>query len=407
MKKKLLVIFLVVCVGVASLAWAGLLQQRLKVVLARKNAPPPAPSDFVFTVTVTGPDTFTVPIYNGGTYDFEIDCAGGTGGGTVTAFDDGDRVCSYAGGGTYTITIAAGGTLIGWRFDDSGDKLLIRDIQSWGPLRLGNNGAYFHGCSNLTISATDVLDLTGTTTLFEMFNGCSSLTTVSSMDAWDVSSVTILVEMFKAATNFNQNLDSWDVSSVTDMRGVFLDSSLFNGNITSWDVANVTTMQSMFQNAVLFNQDIGGWDVAANLAVVYGMFSGATAFNQDIGSWNSISSSNPEYVFSGASSFNQDISGWDMSGVATMQSFLQNAVSFDQDLGIWDIANVTDAANFLAGVTLSTSNYDSLLIGWEANAHQNNVTFHGGGSKYSAGAAATAKAALETDGWTITDGGQE
>ncbi len=73
-KKKLLVIFLVVCVGGASLAWAGLLQQRLKVVLARKNAPPPAPSDFVFTVTVTGPDTFTVPIYNGGTYDFEIDC---------------------------------------------------------------------------------------------------------------------------------------------------------------------------------------------------------------------------------------------------------------------------------------------------------------------------------------------
>jgi hypothetical protein len=55
-------------------------------------------------------------------------------------------------------------------------------------------------------------------------------------------------------------------------------------------------------------------------------------------------------------------------------------------------------------VTLSTANYDALLIGWEAQAVQNNVVFNGGGSKYSAGAAA--RAALIADhSWSITDGG--
>ncbi len=276
MKKKLLMIFLVVCVGMASLAWAGLLQQRLKVVLARKSAA--GPNDFVFTVTTVLADTFTPPIYTGGTYDFTIDCGGGTGGGEVTSYDDPSRVCNYAEPATYTITIA--GTIIGWRFNDGGDKLLMRDIISWGPLKLGNQAKYFKGCTNLTVSATDVLDLTGITTLLEMFE-VTGLTSVPSINDWDFSSVTILTSMF------------------------------------------------------------------------------------------------------------------------------ENATSFDQDLGVWDISNVTAATKFLDGVTLSTSNYDSLLIGWEANSHQNNVIFHGGNSKYSAGTATTARAALETDGWTITDGGQE
>ena len=58
--------------------------------------------------------------------------------------------------------------------------------------------------------------------------------------------------------------------------------------------------------------------------------------------------------------------------------------------------------------TLSTSNYDALLIGWSALTLQNGVTFHGGNSKFSTGAAATARQNLiDNFSWTITDGGQE
>ena len=57
-------------------------------------------------------------------------------------------------------------------------------------------------------------------------------------------------------------------------------------------------------------------------------------------------------------------------------------------------------------VTLITVNYSDILVAFEAQAVLNNVPLHGGNSKYSAGAAATARAALIADhAWTITDGG--
>ena len=81
------------------------------------------------------------------------------------------------------------------------------------------------------------------------------------------------------------------------------------------------------------------------------------------------------------------------------------ATAFDQDLGDWDIVALTDAGTMFAGVTLSTANYDALLIGWEANTHNSSVALDGGNSTFSAGAAATARADLVTDSWSITDGG--
>ncbi|MHA1640873.1 MAG: hypothetical protein ACTSW0_11815 [Candidatus Heimdallarchaeota archaeon] len=48
-----------------------------------------------------------------------------------------------------------------------------------------------------------------------------------------------------------------------------------------------------------------------------------------------------------------------------------------------------------------------MLISWSALNLQNGISFHGGNSKYSAGAVATARAyIISTFGWTIIDGGQ-
>jgi len=57
-------------------------------------------------------------------------------------------------------------------------------------------------------------------------------------------------------------------------------------------------------------------------------------------------------------------------------------------------------------VTLSTPNYDSLLIGWNDLTLQPNITFNGGNSKYCSVAATNARSnMINNDGWTISDGG--
>jgi len=63
--------------------------------------------------------------------------------------------------------------------------------------------------------------------------------------------------------------------------------------------------------------------------------------------------------------------------------------------------------SMFSGVTLSTLNYDSLLIAWSVLPLQNISSFHAGNSKYSPGLAATARQNIITNfGWIIFDGGQ-
>jgi len=71
------------------------------------------------------------------------------------------------------------------------------------------------------------------------------------------------------------------------------------------------------------------------------------------------------------------------------------------------VSNVTDMRSMFYGVTLSTANYNSLLMGWASRDVQSEVTLDGGNSKYSSGAPADARAVLtgEPNNWTITDGG--
>jgi surface protein len=112
-----------------------------------------------------------------------------------------------------------------------------------------------------------------------------------------------------------------------------------------------------------------------------------------------------EGMFFNAAAFNQDISNWDVGSVTNMEGMFQNAAAFNQDISNWDVGSVTRMKNMFDGVTLSTTNYDNLLIAWALQELQSNITFSGGNSKYCAGASARESMTINYD-WTITDGGQ-
>jgi hypothetical protein len=127
----------------------------------------------------------------------------------------------------------------------------------------------------------------------------------------------------------------------------------------------------------------------------------------DFANWPTGSVTNFSLMFQNDTLVNPQIDTWDWSSVTTIQSMLFNADAFDRDLGSVDIGSITVGTDFMKfAIGLSTANYDSLLIGWEGQPHSGSITIHFGSSTYTGGgAAATARAQLITDGWTITDGG--
>ena len=112
-------------------------------------------------------------------YDFTINWGDGSPYERITQPSAASHV--YAATGTYTMVIT--GMLTGFAFNNGGDKENILDIIAWGTLKFGNAGGYFYGCSSLVVSATDIPDMEGTTTLSRAFD---------------------------SATLFNQDINGWD-----------------------------------------------------------------------------------------------------------------------------------------------------------------------------------------------------
>ena len=274
----------------------------------------------------SGNNQVQLPLQSSGTYNFVVDW-GDANNDSITAWNQATVRHIYASEGIYTIIIT--GIIIGWRFNYEGDCLKIIEIQQWGCLQLGNSGTYFYGCSNLELTATDNLNLMGTTSLFRAFMHCTNLGSSGKINGWNVSSVTNMAWMFYFASSFNQPIGNWDTSSVTDMSYMFDEAFSFNQPIDNWDVSHVTTMFSMFRDAF--------------------------SFNQPLGSWNISSVKNMNYMFYEGS--------------------------------------------------LSTRNYDKLLLGWSQLPLQTNVTFHAGNSKYSNSSKYARQFIITNFSWNIIDGG--
>jgi surface protein len=390
--------------------------------------------------TSAGSSTATqvkLPLISTGTYSFIVDWGDGNSN-MITAWNQAQVTHTYSVAGDYIIKI--NGTCVGWQFNNLGDRLKIRSVQTWGNFRLGTTeGFYFYGCANLNLSGVaDVLDLTGTTSLFNCFTGCSTLTTINRISEWDTSLVTSLQTMFYLCTNFNQSLNNWNIGNVTSIANIFLQATSFNQPLNNWNTGNVTNMTSVFNGATSFNQPLNNWNLS-NVTTISNMFQNATAFNQNIGSWNVSSVTNFTSTFyqtnfnnGGSNSinnwvinttgnvtmegmfglnpvFNQPLNLWNTSSVTNMFGMFVNSAGFNQNIGSWNVSNVTNLSYFMLGktpATFSTANLDAIYNGWSSRPVKTPITIHFGTAKYTA--ASSAGRAILTgapNNWTITDGG--
>jgi len=289
----------------------------------------------------------TLPLESDGTYNFEVDWGDGTTD-TITSFNQPEVTHTYTSAGTYTISIL--GDIEGWRFNDGGDKDKILEIQDFGELRLGNNGSYFSGCSNLTITATNALRLSGTTNLSFAFADCTSLTNASSLVRWSTGQVVTMNSMFAGAINFNENLNRWNVENVIDMRRMFENADSFNQTLNGWDPKNVNDMSFMFYNADNFNSDISLWDVG-NVQTMNSMFRNAVSFNQPLNSWDVTNVVDMSYMFENAESFNQSLLSWDTTRLEEARYMFKDATAYNQDMELWQTATFLDVEGMFQNAT--------------------------------------------------------
>jgi hypothetical protein len=100
----------------------------------------------------------------------------------------------------------------------------------------------------------------------------------------------------------------------------------------------------------------------------------------------------------------------DTSSVVNMIAMMANwsSVPTIGNIGIenFNISSLVNATDMLLGSKLATITYDQVLINWQAQPHNKNVTVNFGNSNYTLGSQAeVARNALIADGWIITDAG--
>jgi uncharacterized protein (TIGR02145 family) len=298
--------------------------------------------------TTAANESITIPTTGSG-YNYFVDWGDGTTSSNVTV----DATHTYVSAGTYSVKISGNFPRIYFNNGNEGqhkDKIL--NIEQWGDIAWSSMEGAFHGCSALTVPATDAPDLSGATSLNSMFSGASS---------------------------FNQSIDHWDVSTIINFNSIFRDCLIFNQPLNTWNMSSGNSAESIFYNAQSFNQPLDNWNTSNFQWVAY-MFWEAWSFNQPLDTWNT-------------SSFNN------------MDGIIGGARAFDQDLGSWDISNVTNL-NYIGNTSISTANYDATLTGWatlDAGETQipSNITLEANGLTYCNSNTARNEL-LDAYGWTIS-----
>ena len=326
-----------------------------------------------------------------------------------------------------------------------------RDLSYWDVSKCINFSSMFQNATSFNENLNNwQLVAAGGINCTNMFNSATSFTG-RGLNTWNTSGVTNMSSMFANATNFSQDLSSWNTSNVTTLNSMFRftainssSSGINNWNVSkvtdfgavfygaqvnfplnNWNTASATNMAQTFSNNLVFNQDLSTWNTSGVTSMME-MFSAARAFNNggssSISGWNTSNVTSMVGMFQNANAFNQPINTWNVSKVNSMYYMFQNATVFNQPIDTWNLAgfNAQNALTlFMNGKTgtsaYSTTNYNALLIGWNNNKllsangvanWRTDLTPDFGGAKYTAGgAAATARAALVSYGWTITDGG--
>ena len=260
--------------------------------------------------------------------------------------------------------------------------LISIDLSTFNTAKVESMGRMFNDCTTLTTLDLASFNTSSCTRFDEMFRFCEKLTSINTI-GFNTSAGTNFDEMFEGCFDLlSINLLSFNTANATNMDRMFKDcQSLTSLNVSSFDTSNVTTMIQMFRSCQsLTSLNVSSFDTSS-VTSMFQMFVDCHAL------------------------ITLDVSGFDTVNVTNMHYMFKDCTLLDVDVSIFNIESLTTAQDMFEFSSFSNTNYDLLLPAWNNQVHNNNVLFHAGTAKYSAGAPASARGALVVDGWTIIDGG--
>jgi surface protein len=299
---------------------------------------------------------------------------------------------------------------------------------NWNTSSITDVSYAFNGSSsfNQNLSGWDVSNVTDASLFLNgatLFNNGELPGESTSPLTWDTSNVTSFASCFNSTASFNQELkavngvDPIDVSNCTTIGGFFYNANVFNQYVGDWDTSSCVNMSSVFRTATAFNNgDPAGtytkpltWDVS-NVTNMSSMFWGASTFGQNFrnasntGKWD-VSKVESFSQFLRFCEFNHYIGDWDTSSATNMTSMMRGT-PYSYSIDTWNFEGVTSMDLFMSGTTISSINYESLLVLIESQNVQNDVLLTSSSSVSSGSAGATARQRLIDDhNWIINDGG--
>lgn len=323
----------------------------------------------IFTLefrTTTPSESITLPFTNYGTYNAVVDW-GDSSQSTITAYNDADRVHTYAAAGTYEVSIT--GTIGGWSFETVSDsKSNLYDVKNWGSVGVVSFSGGFYDCNNLTVSATDDAGMGGTVTnMSNMFSYCPLANPDTS--SWTVDNVEIFDNMFETADIANPDVSAWNMSNATSIYGIFSDAVSAQPDVSQWDVSNVVEFGSAFASVAYSGLDLSNWNTQSATSIS-SMFAYGGC-NPDISGFNVSAVTSFGSLFYMNSTINPNLRTWDMSQAGSMSLMFYQATGVTQ-------ANVD---NFLAALyehrasfTWASPTVDLSYCASPSGVYQNNAT---------------------------------
>jgi len=331
---KSIIAIVMLCAGVAG---AQDMHQRMWDWMEKAVDDPSMITTWNLTVDDAAGKTITLPLRTGYDYDFVVDWGDGTTA-TVTAFDDADISHEYSSTGTKTVTMT--GILGAWYFNNGGDCLKFKTVESWGDVRFTGLGLEhaFYGCVN----ATDFDDLPyiPITSLYGTWYNCSSLTTAPDVDTlvlveslgytwYNCSSLTTApdVDTLVLVTSLYQTWSQCSsLTTAPDVDTLVLVTSLYG---TWYNCYGLTTAPDV--DTLVLVESLGyTWSICSGLTTAPVLPSSSTALTTTTSAFNGVGSGMSGTV----------VELWDTNNFPNVTIFLN---TFTGATGLTNYADIPDA----------------------------------------------------------------